>query len=60
MANEIEEDSIGNEPDLVQFPMQSEESLLDLIMVRCGELQLTLRVKAKIVSLSQQCLMVRI
>lgn len=37
MANEIEEDGIDNELDLVQFPLH--QSLLDLIIVQCGKLQ---------------------
>ncbi|XP_074336708.1 uncharacterized protein LOC141673876 [Apium graveolens] len=47
MVNEIEEDGTDNELDLVQFPLHSEESLLDLIIVECGKLQVNFEGEGK-------------
>ncbi|XP_017240536.1 uncharacterized protein LOC108213271 [Daucus carota subsp. sativus] len=38
-VNETEEEGSLNEPDLVEFPLHSEESLFDLIISQCRKLQ---------------------
>lgn len=47
MLNEVEADGIHNEPDLVQFPLHSEESIFDLIVTQCGKLQVDFQGEGK-------------